>query len=760
MANLRDGEPVEIQRQKLGAWVARNVSPKDRQRVTEFIGEAVGVRFRDNPSSELAAALLDGILMGDQVRRAWVDLISAECRANPLVLVLEELQWGDAATIECIDTVMRISPDLPLFVVCVARPEIYGAFPELFAHRPMTALRLEPLDNEACCTIARSSLGDVATDVLVERITEQADGNAFFMMELVRAARDGHLSDIPLSVLAMTQRRISVLDADARRILRAASVFGHVFWQGAIRVLVNMEPSRIDQMLTKLEHDAIVTRRNTTLFHDEVEYVFHGSFVREAAYVMLTEEDQRLGHRLAGEWLFRSGETDAVVLATHYDRGGESESACRLYEMAAEQSLAVGDFTAVADLCARSIACGAVGPVLGAVRRLQAEIDVWRGDFHAGAMHGVEAMTLLPRGSPSWYVAASALAWAALAIGDHDRLLAVAGELISRIGVDSPVTSQLVVFARMAAGLYRGGYAVHAEQLIDVLMNASQAQQQIPIVAANIDEAVAWRAMYGGDRVQSYERFHASAVGFAKVGDVRNQIRVGSNAAALRMMLGEYEEAAADLRVLHRLSARLQLDNVSANIEQNLGLALTYQGAFEEARQLEERAIASFSAQGDRGLESAARIYLAMILMRLGKLDEAEHQGIEALALAENAPAFFCLALAVLADVKLAMGFVFEAREFAEHAMTLLDEVGNIEEGEAIVRLVFIECMLELGQEERARMALLYASQRLRAEALRIVDPIRRQRFLRAAPEHRRIVELVALHFGKDYSNEELFAGV
>lgn len=759
MANLRDGEPFGIQRQKLGAWVARNVSPKDRQRVTEFIGEAVGVRFRENPSPEMAAAMLDSVLMGDQVRRAWVDLISAECRVNPVVIVLEELQWGDAATIECIDMAMRILPDLPLFVVCIARPDVYRLFPELFARRPMTVLRLAPLDAASCRTIARARLGHVATDALVERITEQAAGNTFCMMELIRSALDGNLSDIPLSVLATTQRRISALDADARRILRAASIFGHVFWQGAIRLLVNVDSGRVDQMLGALERDAIVTRRGTTLFHDEVEYAFHDSLVREAAYVMLTEEDQRLGHRLAGEWLLRAGETDAVVLATHYDRGGASDSACRLYEMAAEQSLAAGDLAAVADLCARSIACGAAGPVLGAVRRLQAEIDVWRGDFTAGAAHGVEAMALLPRGSPSWYVAASALAWAALAIGDHDRLLVVAGALISRIDVDSPVTSQLVVFARVAAGLYRGGYGAHAERLIDVLMHASPTQQQIPIVAANIEEAAAWRAMYGGDRVQSYQRFHASAMGFARAGDIRNQIRVGSNASALRMMLGEYEEAAADLRILRNLSTRLQLENVSANIEQNLGLALTYQGALEEARELEERAIASFSAQGDRGLESAARIYLAVILMRLGRLDEAEKQAIDALALAANTPAFICLALAVLADVKRAMGRVSEASPFAEQAMTLLNELGNIEEGEAIVRLVFIECLFELGDYERARGALRQACQRLRADAVRIVDPLRRQRFLREAPEHRRTVELAAVHLGSAYSSNDFFAG-
>src|SRR6185436_21041255 len=86
-ARLLDGEPLDVQRQKLGAWAARHVDASSRKRVTEFLGEMVGVLFPDDESEQLRAARHDPLLMGDQIRRAWVDLLDAESRARPVLLV-------------------------------------------------------------------------------------------------------------------------------------------------------------------------------------------------------------------------------------------------------------------------------------------------------------------------------------------------------------------------------------------------------------------------------------------------------------------------------------------------------------------------------------------------------------------------------------------------------------------------------------------------------------------------------------------------
>ena len=63
-------------------------------------GELVGVPFYEEESVPLRAARRDAVLRGDQMRRAFEDLLSAECAMGPLVLVLEDLHWGDRSSIE------------------------------------------------------------------------------------------------------------------------------------------------------------------------------------------------------------------------------------------------------------------------------------------------------------------------------------------------------------------------------------------------------------------------------------------------------------------------------------------------------------------------------------------------------------------------------------------------------------------------------------------------------------------------------------
>src|SRR5215510_10365493 len=108
----------------------------------------------------------------------------------------------------------------------------------------------------------------------------------------------------------MAQARLEALEADARRVLRAASVFGQVFWRGGVTALLGGEEraAALGEWLDTLADREAVSRRAECRFPGEVEYVFRHALVREAAYSMLTEADRALGHRLAGGWLEVLGE--------------------------------------------------------------------------------------------------------------------------------------------------------------------------------------------------------------------------------------------------------------------------------------------------------------------------------------------------------------------------------------------------------------------------------------------------------------------
>jgi hypothetical protein len=99
-AGVQAGEPLESRREKLRARVRRHVREDMAARVTDFLGELVGTEFPDN--EPLDNARRDPVTMGDQIRRAFVDFVQAESRAGPLLLVLDDLQWADAGTIEAV----------------------------------------------------------------------------------------------------------------------------------------------------------------------------------------------------------------------------------------------------------------------------------------------------------------------------------------------------------------------------------------------------------------------------------------------------------------------------------------------------------------------------------------------------------------------------------------------------------------------------------------------------------------------------------
>ena len=89
----------------------------------------------------------------------------------------------------------------------------------------------------------------------VAKIVERSQGNAFFLEELVRAVAEGREEDAPGTVLAMLQSRLATLTPEARQVLRAASVFGRVFWRGAVAALLGSGPhsTALDTLLAKLE---------------------------------------------------------------------------------------------------------------------------------------------------------------------------------------------------------------------------------------------------------------------------------------------------------------------------------------------------------------------------------------------------------------------------------------------------------------------------------------------------------------------------
>jgi predicted ATPase len=197
------------------------------------------------------------------------------------VLVLEDLHWGDLPTIKLIDAVLGALSDRPLMVLALARTELHEIFPQLWADRFVQEIRLRKLSRRASEQLVRQELGDAATD-----------------------------------------ETIRTLDPAARRVLRAASVFGDTFWRGGVEALLGAGDTAA--WLAELVEQDVIAVKEDRRFPAEVEYRFRHALVRDAAYASLAEGDRAIGHWLAGQWLEQAGETDVAILKRHFDLGAHS----------------------------------------------------------------------------------------------------------------------------------------------------------------------------------------------------------------------------------------------------------------------------------------------------------------------------------------------------------------------------------------------------------------------------------------------------
>ncbi|AUX39721.1 uncharacterized protein SOCE26_011160 [Sorangium cellulosum] len=229
---IRGGEPIEAQREKISSAVNVFLHGEGAARVAEFLGEIAGAPFPDEGSPQLRAARQDARLMAAQIERSCIDLARAVARVRPAVLVLEDLHWGDAASVKLCSAALHELRDERLAVIAFARPEVHGCFPGLWEGRDVHEIRLGPLPTRAAEQLVRQVLGPTADAAQVAAIVDRAGGHAFYLEELTRAVTEAGAEALPETVLGMVEARLASLPPETRRLLRAASLFGERFCKG------------------------------------------------------------------------------------------------------------------------------------------------------------------------------------------------------------------------------------------------------------------------------------------------------------------------------------------------------------------------------------------------------------------------------------------------------------------------------------------------------------------------------------------------
>ncbi len=738
LSGLTGSEPQELQRSKLRARIGQHLGQSERtdaERVILFVAELCGVAFPEAAHPMLVAARQDPKILRDRIRRAFLDWLAAECAVTPVLLVIDDLHFGDALSVSLIDEAMRELAGSPLCVLAFARPELYQSLPRLWHGRKLQEIQLKGLSRKPCERLIQQMLGKQVAPAVMARIVEQSAGNALFLEELIRAAAEGNTHSHAETVVAMLQARIGQLEAGPRRVVRAAAVFGQTFWRGGVARLLGVAGSspELELWLTALVHAEIIETHPATHLPTEQEYGFRHGLVRDAAYGLLTEDDLHTGHRLAAEFLAAAGAREPAAIAEHYERGGDRAAAAPFYTRAAEQALSSFDSRGALLHVEHGLRCGAEGDNLAILRSV--EVAAWRRLNRFDRLYELIpiALPLLRAGTRAWSRTLSVAVLAATLGPPAWR--AKVPELIQMLLGATPEPDARVPYAEALAFMATALASIAPRHLMQPILQ--RLQSVVELIAERDPTFLRWYLWPYYHNVHHREpRPYSTLVGaeegiaLARIaGDRLIQVVLSVTERAYKWFeLGDVQGAVQLLRETAKEAE--QVDGFVAELtRQTLARVLceaAEPGALDEAVRYSQAALDS-PGSASMFVSMAHQTLARVQLKRQQPAVEAAlkaHQGLEA------APLYSVESAATLAWALLAQGTPAEALPFLDKALAVIAAYGGAGYAEVELRLAASSAFHAVGELPRAHAELRATLDQIQLRAADIVDPVWRQSYL------------------------------
>ncbi len=260
---------------------------------------------------------LDPRAAGQRLQEEWVSLLSELVTEQPLVLVVEDMHWAADPLVDLLGLALA-QVDGPMLLLTTMRPGVAGMA------GGGDLLGLEPLGDADARDLLDRALAAPLDDQARELVIGQAEGNPFFLEELLADLVDRRLLErrnggwalrdrtrdlgIPDTVQAVLAARIDLLPPPAKEALQAAAVIGRSFNAAGLTSLVG----------TAAEVRTLVERG--FLRPTEPDLVFKHALTREVAYESLPKASRARLHASFATWLEADGAGDvrAGSLAYHY----------------------------------------------------------------------------------------------------------------------------------------------------------------------------------------------------------------------------------------------------------------------------------------------------------------------------------------------------------------------------------------------------------------------------------------------------------
>ena len=573
---------------------------------------------------------------------AFRKLFEALAREQPLIVVVDELQWAEPTLLDLLEYLLTFASDVPMLLLCLSRPELFDERPSWAApRRGAVVIALEPLAEEESSALVETLAATRGLQAAgLARIVATAEGNPLFLEQLLayRAGNgDGDVA-VPPTIQALLAARIDRLDAEERAVLLRAAVEGKSFHRGALAELLP-EHARVTlgaRLIALVRQELI--RPDRSQFPGDDAFRFGHSLIQEAAYDAASKELRAEAHERYAEWLEgRVGEhvmQYEEILGYHLEQAHRygvelarpddalAGRAAERLARAGERALARGDIPAALNLLERSVTLVAAPDAISAdvlyalgITRMEA------GDL-AGADQALsDAIARAEGGSDPGLARRAALERLGLR-GLTGR--ATDDEIRAEVELAIPVLERLRDDAGLAKAWLRLAEVEHS------LAGGEQAAEQAFVHAG--------RAGQGRDEEDAlFERLSAALYGERPVADVtelcerllvdahgpRAEVGTVEILAALKLRSGEVAEGRELYRHADQLYRELGMKLREAINWQCWGRSELATGDFPMAEAAFRRGIHGFEEMEEPYLLGAVLAHLAHALCAQGRHDEA-----------------------------------------------------------------------------------------------------------------------------------------
>jgi predicted ATPase len=333
---------------------------------------------------------------------ALTNWVMAGARAQPIVLTLEDLHWGDPTTLDVLRGIAERGALAPLFVLVTARPEFRPSWSPRSHH---ATISLVPLDrHQVRHMVAELSARHALPQEVVEDVAARTGGVPLFVEEVTRLLleRGEHGGQaIPPTLRQSLMARLDRLGS-AREIAQIGAVVGRDFSYSLLREIASIKDAPLQAALERLADADILLVQGLPPASD---YRFKHALIQDAAYENLLKSRRQALHRRTAEVLrdqfADTAAAEPALLAHHFTQAGLTEAAIEWWRTAGQRSLARSALLEGIDQLKRALDQIATLPATPDLRREEIKLEVafanattLTGDLVGGKEHYDRALAI------------------------------------------------------------------------------------------------------------------------------------------------------------------------------------------------------------------------------------------------------------------------------------------------------------------------------------------------------------------------------